>query len=236
MDQAGRMWGRVFGLLFLAVVIGAVTLLIAGYGVPVGLGALAGLILGAVAGLLGVLWLMRGFGRSVNVAGMQWSSYDFGEGGGERQQVELMAEVQEMSEVMGIDLGRIRSVRPVLQAVEAGSLTVQLVTIEEREAGLSMTLDVRAGLGVSPPASVARVIMTDDVGTTYRASAQGQGGWPMAMRYQVAAIPAVPPTATRLDIAIERFMDPFPGSRGRAVGPWAFSVPLDPRELDSPDG
>jgi hypothetical protein len=222
METSGRLWGRLFGFVFLAVIVGAVALLIAGYGVPVGLGALAGLILGAVAGMLSVLWLMRGFGRSVNVAGMEWSSDSSG-----RPTAELMAEMQELSEVQGIDLGRIRSVRPVLQTVEAAGLSVQLVAIEEHEAGLSMTVDVRAGLGAYPPASMARVSLTDDVGTAYRASAQGQGGWPGRMRYQVTAIPPLPPTATRLDIAIDRFVDPFMGSRDRAVGPWAFSVPLD---------
>ena len=55
--------GRFFGLLFLAIVIVAIAALLGGYGVPVGIGALAGLVLGAIAGALGSLWVARGAGR-----------------------------------------------------------------------------------------------------------------------------------------------------------------------------
>lgn len=226
---------RLLGFLFLAAVLGAVALLIAGYGVAVGLGALVGLMLGGVAGLLSVLWLMRGFGRSVNVAGMEWSSYTYDDQSDERSTVEFATEMHELADLHGIDLGPIRAVRPVLQTVEAGGLSVELVAIEEHQAGLAMTLDVRSGPGALPPASMARVVLADDLGTPYRASAQGQGGWPGRMRYEVTAIPALPATATRLDVRIDRFFDPFPGGRGRgqADGPWAVAVPLEP--IQPPD-
>ncbi len=215
------------GILFLAIVAGAVVLLIAGHGIAVGLGAFAGLILGVVAGTLGSLWLWRGSGRSITFGGTQWSA--------EQPTVELMAEMRELSELSAVDLGAIRSVTPVLATAEAAGLAVQLVTIEHHEAGLAMTLDVRTGPGAFPPASMARVSVTDDAATAYRASAQGQGGWPGQIRYLVAVIPAPPPAATRLDVRIERFLDPFPDGRRSAIGPWTFAVPLHPTEpFDEP--
>jgi hypothetical protein len=137
-----------------------------------------------------------------------------------------MAEMQELGEISGVDIGRIRSVLPVLATAEAGGLEVQLVTVEVHEAGLAMTLDVASRPGALPPASMARVSLSDDTGTAYRASAQGQGGFLGRMRYGVTAIPVPPTLATRLEITIDRFFDPFPGSRQPAVGPWTFSVAL----------
>jgi hypothetical protein len=74
METVGRRWDRLVGLLFLAIVAVAVGLLIAGYGVAVGVGALAGLVLGFLAGALGALWLGRGSGRSITFGGMEWPS------------------------------------------------------------------------------------------------------------------------------------------------------------------
>jgi len=117
----------------------------------------------------------------------------------------------------------------VLVRADAGGLKVELVTVEFHDAGLAMTLDVASRPGTLPPASMARVSVSDDTGTAYRASAQGQGGLPSRMRYAVMAIPAPPLAATRLEITIERFLDPFPGGRQQASGPWTFSVPLTVR-------
>ena len=232
MQPAGGRWDRLFGLLFLAIVIAAVVLLIAGYGFAVGLGALAGLILGFAAGTLGSLWLWRDSGRSVTISGMAWpSERPTAElRADELRADELMAEMRDLSEISGVDLGTIRSVVPVLASAEAGGLAVQLVSIEHHEAGLAMAVRVHAQPGALPPASMARVVVTDDAGTPYRASAQGQGGSPGQVRYQVTAIPAPPPAATRLDVRIERFLDPFPGGRRATICPWSFSVPLHPAE------
>ena len=220
METAGRRWDRLFGLLFLVLVVVVVGLLIAGYGVAVGAGALAGLVLGCLAGTVGVLWLGRGSGRSITFGGMDWSS----ESG--QPTAELMAEMQEFGEVSSVDIGPIRSVLPVLASAEAGGLDVQLVVVEVHEAGLSMALDVASRPGTTMPASMARVSVSDDAGTTYRVAAQGQGGMPSRMRYAVIAIPVTPPAATRLEITVERFLDPFPGDRRAAIGPWSFSVAL----------
>jgi hypothetical protein len=229
MHSTGRIWGRAFGFLFLTALVGAIALLIAGYGVVVGLGALAGLILGSVAGMLSVMWLMRGFGRSVNFGSMDWSSESELRSGPPSD--ELLAEMREVGELSSIDLGPIRAVRPVLETAEAGGLIVQLVAIEEHEAGSAMTFDVRARPGAFRSASWVRAVVTDDAGTDYRAAGNGQGGDMSGMRYQVSVIPATPPAATRLDIRIERFFDPFPRGSRVAVGPWEFSVSLGPPRL-----
>jgi hypothetical protein len=140
-----------------------------------------------------------------------------------------MAEMQELGEISGVDIGAVRSVLPVLATAEAGGVNVQLVSVEVHEAGLAMTFDVASHLGTLPPASMARLAVSDDAGTTYRASAQGQGGLPGRMRYAVIAIPTPPAAATALQVRIERFFDPFPGGRSAAVGPWAFSISLRSR-------
>jgi hypothetical protein len=215
--------GRIFGFVFLIAVGGAVVLLLVGYGVPVGLGAVAGLILGFVAGMLGVLWALRGAGRSVSFAGMEWSSDSV------PPTESLLAEMNELTEVQQIDLGGIQAVRPALQTVEAGGLTIQLVSVEEREAGMTLDLDVRVGVGARPPAHMAKVTVTDDLGTGYRASAMSQGGSPSHMRFGVSVIPALPPAATRLEVRVERFVDPFERRAADQAGPWTFSIDLGHR-------
>lgn len=222
MELSGRRWDRLVPLLFLAVVVLAAALLIAGYGVAVGVGALVGLLLGLVAGVVGVLWLGRGPGRSITF-GREWSS------GSEPPMPGLMVEMRELAEISGLDTGRTTMVVPVQATAEVEGLVVELVTLEIHEAGMVMTLDVTSRPGVLPAASTARVSVSDDAGTTYRAAAQAQGGMPGRMRYTVTAIPAPSRAATHLVITIERFFDPFPGGRQQAGGPWVFSVSLPPR-------
>ena len=68
--------------------------------------------------------------------------------------------------------------------------------------------------------------MSDDVGTRYQASGQGQGGSPNRARYEISLIPALAPTSRELSIRIDRFVDLFPGARRTALGPWPFTVAL----------
>jgi hypothetical protein len=213
---------RLLGAVILTVVVAAVGLLIAGYGVPVGFGTLVGLILGFLAGTIGSLWLARGAGRSVSFGGREWSS-DWTNPGPDQ-----IAEMQDLAAVSGVSLGTVGSVTPVLATAEAAGLIVQLVTIEHHEGGLAMTIDVRSRPGVLPPGSMARVAISDDVGTQYRASAMAHGGSPTEIRYVLTAIPALPDAATRLDMVIERFVDLMPGApRDATLGPWSFSVSLN---------
>jgi hypothetical protein len=213
--------GRLIGVFVVAVVVVGIGLLIAGYGVAVGLGALVGLIFGFVAGSLGSLWLARGAGRTVTFGGRAWSSDSI------TPSPDQIEEMRDLTDISGVSLGGVRSVTPVLSTAEATRLIVQLVTIEHHEGGLAMILEVRTQPGTLPPGSLARVAVSDDIGTRYRASALSQGGSATESRYTVIAIPAPPAAASQLEIVIERFLDPFPGAPGHgAIGPWSFSVSL----------
>ncbi|TME12518.1 MAG: hypothetical protein E6I65_03690 [Chloroflexi bacterium] len=219
--------GRFIGVAFVAIVAVAIVALLAGYGIPVGVGALAGFILGALAGLLGSLWLIRGMGRSLTFGGMSWSSSD------EQGQLapQEMTDMREMSELLQVDLGPIRSIVPVLETSNAGGYEVQLVTAEMREGGLLMILEVRSKPGSLPAGFWADVTVHDDAGSTYRASGQNIGSGPSPTRYLVTIAPTPPAAARRLEVVVERFMDPFPGGGRIAMGPWAFTVELPARDI-----
>jgi hypothetical protein len=227
MDQAGR---RLPALLFVAIVLVAIVALLAGYGIPVGVGALVGLVLGAIAGVVGVLWLMRGPGRSVQLGSYSWSSSDTLSSSDTTRvpSRDSVAEMHELMEVLAVDLGPIQSILPVLSTVEAGGLEVQLVAIEVHEAGASLSLGVRAQPGTLPPLPMVKVSVTDDRGTPYRAIGQAQGGGPGRLRYEVTVIPAIPPASRQLSVQVDRFLDPFGGARRTSAGPWAFDVRLPP--------
>jgi hypothetical protein len=214
--------GRIPALLFLAIVILAIAALLAGYGVPVGVGALVGFALGSMAGAIGALWLVRGSGRSIHLGGYAWSSYDTAV----TPSAELAAEMHELTEVLAVDLGSIQSIVPVLSTVEADGLEVQLLAIEIHEAGASIGFDVHVRPGGLPLLPVANVSVTDDLGTAYRALGQMQGGGPGRLRYEVMVIPAIPNTARDLSVQIDGFIDPFQGGRRMQMGPWAFEVAL----------
>jgi hypothetical protein len=214
--------GRVLGFLLIALMIVAIATLLVGYGVPVGIGALAGLLLGIFAGLLGTMWLTRSGGRSINLAGMAWSSGDVSP----EASAVLATQMRELHEILEIDLGPIRSILPVLETVEAGGLEVQLVTVDLHEAGTALTVDVRVLPGALHPQFIAQVSMTDDVGTRYRASGQTQGGGSNRARYSIAVIPALPATARELVVRIDAFVDPFRDATQATVGPWQFRVAL----------
>jgi hypothetical protein len=174
--------------------------------------------------MLGSLWLARGAGRSINLAGVEWSS---GMHSGVMT-AELLAEMRGMTEVFTIDLGPIRSILPVLTSVEANGLAVQLVAIEVHEAGARLAFDVRALPGALQPPSSPQVSVTDSIGTQYRASGQGQGGGLSQTRYEIVVVPALVLASGPLTIRIDRFIDLFPGARRPAVGPWLFTVGPQP--------
>ena len=215
---------RIPGIVLLAVVIVATALLVAGYGVAVGVGVIVGLVLGAGAGLLGSLWLVRGPGRSVQLASYAWDS----DRGTETSMAELHAEMEELTELLGVDIGTTSAVLPVIATVEDHGLAVQLVSVEIHEAGATFTLDVRALPGNPPPPSFTQTTVTDAVGTVYRTSGSAQGGGPNGMRFHVVVIPAPASSGADLSIRIDRFVDPFPGNRRVAAGPWSFDVRLPP--------
>jgi hypothetical protein len=216
MEIAGGFRARAFGFVLLAVILATVVLLIAGYGVAVRLGALVGLILGTIAGVASSLWLVHGPGGS-------WLS------SASQPSADAMAVMQELGEMAELDLGAVLAIQPVLETVAVAGLTVELLAIEHHVAGLALSLDVRPATGALPPPWFARVTVRDDVGTAYRASGQGSGGSPGSRRYDVRVLPAPPATAARLEISVDRFLDPMGGGRHTPAGPWAFSVPISSR-------
>jgi len=210
--------GRMLGVSVVVITIATIALLIAGYGMAVGVGAFLGLIVGAVVGFFSVFWLSRGSDRSIAFGSGEWSSGT--------SPPEAIREMQEMAEVIGVDLGPIRSVRPVVATATSGGLALQLASIEHHEGGLVVILEARPSAGVATPIGMARVQVTDDIGTAYRASAQSQGGSPGQARFEIVAIPVAPAAATRLGVTVERFVDPFGGRDRYPSGPWTFDVSL----------
>jgi hypothetical protein len=222
MNRGTRLRDRAGGVVLLAILLGTSGLLIAGYGLPVGLGWLAGLFLGFLGGLFAWLWTLQGrgqvtFGGATGSSSNAWLSAD---------PDTARAQLHELTEVLPVDIGRVRGIVPVLASAKAGGLAIELVDAELCEAGLGFNVDVHILPGTLPPPWLARVSIEDDSGTAYRASAQGQGSGPPRLRIRIVAIPLPPASATKLTLRIEEFLDPFPG-RGRALpGPWTFEIPL----------
>lgn len=211
---------RAFGLAFLAVVATAIVALLVGYGVPVGVGALGGFLLGGIAGFIGVLWLSRGSGRSITIGSTSWSSSD-----GDRPSDADFAQLREMSKLSEVDLGRALAVEPEMAVVEAAGIAVEIVSATVHEGGVRLDLEVRTSPGTTPTGHMARVSASDDVGTAYRAAARGTGTMQPA-RYDLTIVPRPPVSAQRLTVSVEAFVDPFPGASRHVAGPWVFSIPL----------
>ncbi len=209
-------------LTFLVIVVVAIVALLAGYGVPVGVGSLAGFVLGAIAGTIGVLWLARGPGHSVELGGMSWSSLDTADGPG----IDVSDQFREAMELLSVDLGSIDSIVPVLSTAEADGIDVQLLAIELHVGGASIGFDARNRPGHVMPASMLNASISDDVGTSYRAFGQAQNGGPGRMRYEVTVIPAIPSAARHLSVRVDEFIEPFPLARQPQAGPWVFEVLL----------
>lgn len=223
MNGGPRFRDRAGGLLLLAILLGTSGLLIAGYGLPVGLGWLAGLFLGFLGGLFAWLWTLQGrgqvtFGGASGSASTAWLSED---------PDTARSQLHELTEVLPVDIGRVRAIVPVLADAEAGGLSIELVDAELCEAGLGFNVDVHVLQGTLPPPWLARVSIADDAGTSYRASAQGQGSGPPRLRMRIVAIPLPPASATNLTLRIEEFLDPFPGMGRSVKGPWTFAIPLE---------
>jgi len=222
-NRIGGIAIQISALAFVAIVLVTIGLLIGGYGLPTGLGALVGFIVGSLAGLVGVLWLSRGSGRTVSVGGLHWNSQS---SRSVDPDLERMALMRELTEVAGVDLGRVRRIVPVTETTKAADLTLQLIDVELHDAGLTINFDVEIGIGTLHPPHMARLSMTDDAGTAYRTSVQGNGSGPSRMRLFGVAIPAVPPSARRLTVRLDEFLDPFPPGPEPVVGPWTFEVDL----------
>lgn len=212
------------GLILLALVILAAILLIAGYGVPVGVGLLAGLVLGGVIGLWSGLWLgARSGGRSMTIGGMNISQDE----GSSASMPEILRDVDR---VQGVDNGGLIRVIPGGAAAAAGGVTIELIALEIRSSGAVAHLAVAAEPPNGSLGPFARVAVEDDLGTAYVAAATGGNGSPDRLRFEVRLVPAPPTPAATLHIRVDEFLDPFPmRSLAPVVGPWTLNVDLTQR-------
>jgi hypothetical protein len=226
-NAVGGLRGRAFGLVIVAILVVTIGLLVAGYGLAVGIGVLAGAVLGFGVGLFAFFSTWQGRGQVTFGGGTSSGSWNYLTADSSDTPASRMEPLQELTEVQGVDLGAVQSIIPVLATSEAAGLALQLLDVELREAGLVLNLDLRVAPGVLTPPSMARVSISDNVGTAYRASAQSVGGWPSRFRVLVNAIPAPPAGVRTLTIRFEEFVDPpFPHMSRPITGPWTFSVAL----------
>ncbi len=209
----------------LILVVLAAGLLLVGYGVPVGVGLIIGVVLGGAVGLLGVLWVGAGTGRSITIGSSGFGTSSQG------PIPEIPEWVRQGERAMVADLGPLVRVVPVGAAVEVSGVRVELTVIELRQMGgvaLAAVVGELTGPRLGP---FVRVTVGDDIGTQYVAGSSGGSSGGFAVRYEVRFVPAVPAVASGLVIRFEEFADPFPVSGPhRFVGPWEFVVDL-PRPL-----
>jgi len=220
--QVGRWAGPLVAAL--AVLIGV--LLIAGYGVPVGVGVLAGLVAGGLVGVgLGIALMSRA--RAGQVAWDTSSGTSSFQAFSETADSGLPDPMRAMERVQRVDHGPLVRVVAGGAAAEAQAIHVELIAVEIRSTGAIAHVTA----GVAPPAmmtaSFARVVVEDDRGTAYEAAGFGGNGSMDRMRYEVRFAPAPPPAATELRVRIDAFTDPFPvPGRATVRGPWLLTIPL----------
>jgi hypothetical protein len=207
-------------LLGLALVVAA--LLVAGFGVSVGIGILAGVLLGWMVVIAFLAMNPRSGGFATHTT---WS----GRGGFPDESVrELMQRHGQASmRVAGVDASALARVMPVAEVVEAGGLRLELVALEIREDGAVATIVTHARPPIGSTGHFIEAAVNDDVGTRYFTAGQGTGqSMSGTGRYEIRLSPAPPAAAHRLTVRIDAFLNPFPGPGTDVRGPWEFVVAL----------
>lgn len=213
---------RVPAFLLLGLVLVVTALLIAGYGVAVGVGVMAGLVLGGAV-ILAFLAMNHRSGSGVTFR--TWGARGGSPSGPAMALLEHHG--RDSMRVAGVDAGALRRVIPLGEAVESGGARVELVVLEIREDGCIATLVAHTRPPVGSVGHWVEVAVSDDAGTAYVASGQGSGGsGPGASRHEIRFAPTPPESARTLTIRIESFVDPFPGPSVELRGPWEFRVTL----------
>jgi hypothetical protein len=212
---------RLPAYLLLGLVLVATALLIAGYGVPVGIGVLTGLLLGWAV-FIGFLGLHQRSGGSRVVT---WGTDERSPNRSDMGLIERHG--QDSMRVAGVDAGALRRVIPLGDVTEAGGAQLELVAVEIRDDGGIATFVAHTRPPVGPVGHFLEATVSDEAGTDYVASGQGSGGsYPGASRHEVRFAPAPPEGARTLTIRIEAFANPFPGHSVELRGPWEFRVAL----------
>ncbi|MGA3029644.1 MAG: hypothetical protein ABSE58_02750 [Candidatus Limnocylindrales bacterium] len=208
-----------FSLLGLVLI--AAALLIAGWGVAVGVGIIAGSLLG-LANFLAFLGLSS---RSRGGSSVSWLSRGGPSSGPDHELLQRFG--RNSMRVAGVDAGTLRRVIAVGSSVEAGSARVEIVAVEIRDDGGIATLVAHTRPPVGHVGHFVEVTVSDDAGTAYVASGQGSGGSSTnASRHEIRFAPRPPDGAHTLIVHVASFADPFPGVAARLDGPWEFRVPL----------
>ena len=213
-------------LIVIGIVLLAAALMIVGYGVPVGVGLLVGLALGSGVGVIAVLWLGARPGRTAGLGSFTFLSPD----GATSGPPEFPDWLQDGARAAAVEMTALNRVLPVGQSTEVEAIRIELTALELRAGGgVATAIAHTEPPDARPLGPFARISVLDDVGTTYAAGTEGNGGSPFATRLSIRFAPAPPETAGELTIRIEEFVNPFPGpARERVVGPWVFVVPLGP--------
>lgn len=218
-----HLMSRAPSIILLGLVALATALLIAGFGAPVGIGVIVGLLLG-IAVVLALL------GMNPQTRGRSWyGGFSSGPLSGPPQpdHAAIQRHHRDMMRVAGVDAGALRRVIPVAAAVEAGGVRVELVAVEMREHGGIAFLVSHTRPPVGQVGHMVTATVSDDAGTEYVASGQGAGGGNVGIaRHEVRFAPAPPPGARWLTFRIDAFVDPFAGLTGPLDGPWEFRVEL----------
>ena len=213
-------------LIVIGIVLLAAALIVAGYGPPVGVGLFVGLALGCGVGVVGVLWLGAGPGRSIGSGSFTFDTTDRVSSG----PPQFPDWFQDGARAAAVEMTTLRRIVAVGQMTEVEAVRIELIALELRAAG-GVALAVAH---TEPPDArslgpFARISVLDDVGTAYAAGSEGNGGSQFATRLSIRFTPAPPEAAGELTIRIEEFANPFPGpARRQVVGPWVFVVPLGP--------
>ena len=212
---------RAPGLVLLAFLILTAILLVAGYGAPVGIGLLIGLVFGAAAGLFSVLWLrFRGGQSSMAFTSLSPSH--------QASSFEMPDVFRDMDRVQRVDHGALIRVIPGGAADDVAGVRLELIALEIRSSGAVAHLAATSEPPAGTPGSFARVTIEDDLATAYVAAAMGSSGSAERMRFEVKFAPAPPAGAATLRVRIDEFLDPFPNhSRAPLLGPWLLSVDLE---------
>jgi hypothetical protein len=212
---------RLPALVLLVLVVVAAALLVAGWGIAVGIGVLVGLVLGFTA----ILAAMAIAQRADRSASFSWMSA--GPNQTEPDHALLAQHGRDSMRVAGIDSGDLRRVIAVGASVEAGGVRLELIAVELREDGGLATLVAHTRPPIGQVGHIVDVRVSDDAETAYVAAGQGMGGsGPTATRHEVRFAPAPPATAAILTLSIDRFLDLFPSGVTPVEGPWTFEVRL----------
>lgn len=206
----------------ISLVVVATTLLIAGYGVPVGIGVVAGALLGGT-------WIAALLAMRPRTSGA--STYWFGgtTTGTQRPPGQELVERHhhDWMRVAGVDASALSRVIAVGAVVEAGGARVELVAIEVRDDGGVSTVVTHTRPPVGQTGHFVELMVNDDAGTDYVAAGQGSGGGGAGTsRYDIRFSPAPPPGARVLTVRIAAFESPFPVGEQRVMGPWEFTIQL----------